>query len=146
MSRRPQLDTFKDRLRWLRRERGFAKAADLARAIEKEPRTVYRYERGDKLPKDATLDKLCAVLGTNALWLKHGHGSPFAEGELPGVEAYLRHSKVSAEVARALREWPYDILGMANPSEDEVGRVALMVEMCLAVRDKRAHDDGEQGA
>jgi transcriptional regulator with XRE-family HTH domain len=142
------LGTLGKRLRWARKQRGWARAAAFARAIDKEPRTVYRYERGDKLPKDATVEDICRVLRLNPAWLRHGRGAPFVEG-LPGVETFLlteQGQRLSPEVVRALREWPYDLLGMANPSVEEVRDVTVMVEMCLSHARQRRHGNGEEGA
>lgn len=144
----PHLATFGARLRWLRKQRGFRRASDFARRIGKEPRTVYRYESDQKVPKEATLRRIVQELDANAVWLREGRGAPFVEG-LPGVEAYLQSEegrRLSPEVVRAVREWPYDLLGMANPSEEEVRRVTVMVEMCLDHARKLRNDRGDKGA
>lgn len=145
-----ELSTFGKRLRWARLQRGIVQASKLAKAIGKEPRTVYRYESGKARfrPKDNTLADICRVLRLNPAWLEYGRGAPFVDG-LPGVEAFLRSEqgrRLSPEVVRALREWPYDLLGMANPSLEEVARVTVMVEMCLADGRQRRNVQGSTGA
>lgn len=69
------------RIERAREEAGFHNASEFARLIGSAPNTVYRYERGEQLPKVEYLVRIAEVTGRSMEWIMRGR-SETARGAL----------------------------------------------------------------
>jgi phage repressor protein C with HTH and peptisase S24 domain len=68
------MEEFRDRLAWIRRERGFKKPVDAARAFGWKEPTYYGHENGDRMPGRETAERYAKAFRVPLGWLLNGEG------------------------------------------------------------------------